>query len=450
MALSANTVWEVETGGSDTNGGGFVTGASGVDWSQASSPQYSVIDGVTAGTTTITSATASFGTDVVGNLIYVSGGTGSITAGWYQIVTRTNSTTITVDRTTGLSVGTGATLHIGGALLTPQQAFTNMVAGNSVFIKGGTYNIGTGLTMTTNSSTQTMHVTGYTSIRGDFGRATLKATAAITLLTANQAGWSFENLILDGNTATGTNGINSTQVVKFVNCLIKNFSGYGVQVSTQVANLIGVEVFGCGTTAGLNATVTVALDRCYIHDNTVPGINTTAIIYINRCLVTGNSGANSDGLLMTGTNIYGAIWNSVFVGNGRDGARIANNQSTTRGFIVENCIFSVNTGTGLNFSTNSPATQTIPEISNNAYYNNGTARAGFAAEAGAVTLSGDPFVASGSGNYALNTTAGAGAACRAAGIPGAFPGGLTTGYIDIGAAQHQDPAGGLVIIIEDE
>ena len=64
MALSANTVLEVRNGGSDTNGGGFVTGAAGTDWSQQDAAQYSVTDGVTAGTTTITSATANFGTDV--------------------------------------------------------------------------------------------------------------------------------------------------------------------------------------------------------------------------------------------------------------------------------------------------------------------------------------------------------------------------------------------------
>jgi hypothetical protein len=55
-----------------------------------------------------------------------------------------------------------------------------------------------------------------------------------------------------------------------------------------------------------------------------------------------------------------------------------------------------------------------------------------------VTLTGDPFVNAAGGNFALNNTVGAGADCRAAGIPGAFPGGTTTGYLDIGAVQHRD------------
>src|ERR1043166_7369624 len=117
MALSANTVFEVRNGGSDTNGGGWVTGSSasgGTDWSQQTAAQYSVTDGVTAGSTVITSATAAFGTDVVGNIIYVQGGTGAVSSGWYQIISRTSSTTITVDRLTGLTSGTGVTLKIGG------------------------------------------------------------------------------------------------------------------------------------------------------------------------------------------------------------------------------------------------------------------------------------------------------------------------------------------------
>src|SRR5262249_43334312 len=133
MALNAAIEWELRpTNGSDTNGGGWKRGASGTDWSQQNAAQYSVTDAVTNGTTTITSATANFGTDVVGNVLYIQGGTGSITAGWYEITSRTNTTTIVVDRSTGLTTGTGATLNIGGALKTLGQAMTNWVASNTI------------------------------------------------------------------------------------------------------------------------------------------------------------------------------------------------------------------------------------------------------------------------------------------------------------------------------
>ena len=45
-------------------------------------------------------------------------------------------------------------------------------------------------------------------------------------------------------------------------------------------------------------------------------------------------------------------------------------------------------------------------------------------------------------DFRLNNTASAGAACRAAGTPGAIPGIAQVGYPDIGALQSQAPAGG--------
>ena len=65
MALSAATVCkEVRNtadfaGASDTTGGGFVSVASGTDWSTQVSAQYSVTDGVTTASATITSANGS-------------------------------------------------------------------------------------------------------------------------------------------------------------------------------------------------------------------------------------------------------------------------------------------------------------------------------------------------------------------------------------------------------
>lgn len=456
MALSANTVWEVRTAGSDTNGGGFVAGASGTDYSQqnsanSGSTDKSVTDGVTNGTTTITSATANFAASIVGNIIYVSGGTGSITAGWYQVTTRNSATSITVDRSTGLTTGTGVTINIGGALLTVQQAFTNMVGGNSTYIKAGTYSISTGLTMTTSSTAQIMRVVGYSSSRSDAVRATIQATAAITMITANQNAWSFENLVLDGNSATGTNGINSSSTNRIINCVVKNLSGYGITISGG-NDIVDCEVSGCGTTAGINCTAggTSSIRGCYVHDNTVPGITAGASVFIDRCICESNTGASSDGITLTSNN-SNQVTNCTLYSNGRDGVRWSQGQAAIRGSLIKNCLFVSNTGTGLNFSSTSPATQTLPDISHNAYYSNGTARAGFAAETGAVTLTGDPFVDGPNGNFALNNTAGAGAACRAAGSPGAFVGGLTTSYLDIGAAQHQDSGGGsTVIIIDDE
>ena len=140
-ALSGSTVLEIRTAGSDTNGGGFVTGTSGTDMSQfdnknatsctscqSATVNISTTDAVTAVSTTVTSATANFSAAIVGNIIYLQGGTGPVTAAWYQVTGFTNSTTITVDR--NVIVSTGVTMNIGGALASPGQAAALMtVAG---------------------------------------------------------------------------------------------------------------------------------------------------------------------------------------------------------------------------------------------------------------------------------------------------------------------------------
>src|ERR1700742_5059016 len=133
MALSANTVLEVRLTGDDTNGGGFVTGASGTDWSLQNAAQYSVTDAVANGTNVVSSATGSFGADAIGNLAYLQGGSGSLAADRYQITART-STSITLDR--NVAAGTGITLKIGGALASPgMAAAVATVAGMIVYIK---------------------------------------------------------------------------------------------------------------------------------------------------------------------------------------------------------------------------------------------------------------------------------------------------------------------------
>ena len=207
MAIGATCVWEVRTGGSDTNGGGYTSG--GTDWSQQDAAQYSVTDGVTAGTTTITSATASFGTDVVGNVMYVEGGTGAVAAGWYQIISRTNATTIVVDRSTGLTAGTGVTLKIGGAFATPGRVPAVAVTGNYVWIKSGTYTITTSTAGPAGPVNFTSNilviVEGYQTTRGDrTGVRPIISAGAITSVTLFRMACTNQhshprNIEVDGN-----------------------------------------------------------------------------------------------------------------------------------------------------------------------------------------------------------------------------------------------------------
>src|SRR6476661_4844198 len=125
MSLSAATVWEVRpagSGASDNNGGGFVAGASGTDFSQQDAAAYSgtnlAIDAAT--NTKVTSATHNFVAADVGNLLQITAGAG-FTTGFYQIVS-VASNAATLDRSAGTLGSTGGTFAVGGALASPGKA----------------------------------------------------------------------------------------------------------------------------------------------------------------------------------------------------------------------------------------------------------------------------------------------------------------------------------------
>lgn len=381
---------------------------------------------VTSATTTVTATTSIFAESMIGNFI-----TDGII--YKEITGYTSPTVITVD---SAPTWTTTTIYIGGAFATIQNAFTNMINGNSCYIKAtGSYIIASGLTMSTSSSVTTMRVIGYSSTRGDFGKPTIQASAAITMLTANQNAWSFENLIFDGNN-TGTNGINSSGICKFNNILVKNLTGIGITASSSNAILCGIEVTGITGSAGINVGVTLILDGAYIHDNTCVGLVTNNVLILTNCIFARNTGASSDGLSITSSATASLVSNCIFDSNGRDGFRTANTSPAIRGCIYKNNIFTSNAGFGINFSGGG-FTQFLSEVSNNAYYNNTLGpRNLISPENGSTTLTGNPFTNVSLGDYSLNNIVGAGSSCRAAGYLGLFPGGLSIGYSDIGAVQH--------------
>lgn len=449
MALSTNTVWEVRTTGSNTNGGGFVTGASGTDWSQQDAAQYSVTDGVTNGTTTITSATANFGTDVVGNIIYVQGGTGSVTAGWYQIVSRTNSTTIVVDRSTGLTTGTGVTLKIGGAFasLAPFSPSVVLVDGNTVWVKAGTYNHASTLTVGLGGSTTSLvAICGYGTTRGDQGRPLISSTSTGVALNVAGAGVLAMDLEVDGNDSAtsgivaSSNGGRGAKVIrcKVSRCTLYGFSGFSLYWACEVTDLAaggraGIVLDGPGPAAWY----------CYVHDTPGYGFlgswSSHATVDAYFCV----ADACTSGFLVSnsGGDLYGCrIVGCVAYGNTSQGFITGNNFNIYPWIL--NCISYGNGGYGFSGTNGFNATLLKELVRNNAAGNNtsGNYQGGDTYKAdSSVTLTADPFVDADNGDFRLNLAAGGGALLRGVGFPGAFPGGLTTGYLDIGAAQHYEP-----------
>jgi hypothetical protein len=461
MALSAAIVWEIRAAtGSDTNGGGFKAGASGTDRSQQDAPQYAVTDAVTDGSSTITSATANFGTDVVGNVLYIAGGTAPITAGWYEIVSRTNATTIVVDRSTGLSAGTGATLNIGGALATLNKWIALHVASNTAWAKGdftSNASIVLSQTVTPDMTNPPNRLIGYTTTRGDGGMAklTLQTNTGLKGFQATGEGWNIANFHVDcDNLGTSRGFESSSNYTRWYNCKASNFKGFGFYASGAqiVAEFCEATAGGSGATAGFQAdTQSFNAINCHAHDNPCPGFILFRLNICLDCVSESNTGASSHGFSIGHSVVFRG---NVAYNNGGHGCLIASDFYV--GNSIRSNIFSQNAGYGL--IAQNPVFPANAMMDGNAYYSNTSgARSNIDGTTGIyainpytnvydVTLSGDPFVDAANGDFRLNNTAGAGAACRAAGFPKSVPGRAALGYRDMGALQHQDSGGGGLLL----
>ncbi len=141
MAIGATMVWRVRVSGNELNGGGYdaqVSGA-GTDYTDQDSPQLSITDAVTNGTTTVTSVTGGFTTAMIGNVIRIAGD------GYYVITARASTNSITVDRATGTSGASNARVggahaslasYANGGTLTQPILATPLAAGHTVYMRG--------------------------------------------------------------------------------------------------------------------------------------------------------------------------------------------------------------------------------------------------------------------------------------------------------------------------
>jgi hypothetical protein len=446
MAIAATTVWEVRTTGSDSAcGGGFDSSLGGTDYSQQNSAQATGT--VTSASTTVTATTGIFTAAMVGNII-TDGTT------YKEITAYTSSLIVTVDSAPSW---TAATIYVGGSLATPSKAFSIAVASNLIWIKQGSYTVSSNPTInpsgvTPQSGTNFNRIFGYSSIRGDnpagSSRPTLTASGSTTtILPIAVSGFWVDGLILDCNSVAnvgmsmGGNWCSSHRVTA------KNFLQYGISVTGASISINTAEATGgiTGATCGINlAGAGQSLITSNVHDNVCTGAKVgTNGGYGNVAVgntVTNNAGASSDGIQFGYNSTI--LENSVY-GSGRDGIR--NVQAFNIATIIQRNILVSNGGYGLNFSGGSVVASS--DYDNNAYYGNtsGT-RNNCGTGTTDVILTGSPFTNAGSGDFSLNNTVGAGAACRAAALPGVFPGGTTTGYPDLGAVQSQATSGGGLLV----
>jgi hypothetical protein len=439
-AITATAIFETQaTSGNDSNGGCYVAadnGGTGTDLTYPTSSPHTFTASLSAtGTTTLTDSGGGFVNTMVGNCIAVAG------QGLFEIKTFTNTSNVVVDATLGTF--SGATGVVGGALKTVAKACTTgyLAAGMTNYVKAeATYSVSAGTTCATGGTGASwIRILGYTSTRGDDGQATMQQSSAITTLTLSGGAYDLENFVLDCNSKAASVGLLASQYVLLRHVTITACGSRGINNTAGSVTLRNVVISGglSGCTSGISSLTNLFITKSRITGNQCPGIirATGGFLVMTDSIVDHNTGASSDGLQINVTSAgqTNYLRNNAFVANGRDGVR----GTVTLAFTVTeiaNNIFVSNVGNGI---TSTVDTYAWLNSDYNFFYGNGAAVSGVPAGPHDVTGTGDPFVASGSNDFRLNNTAGAGAAARAAADIGVMSSG-GTGYLDIGPLQHQD------------
>lgn len=474
MALLKTQQWYIRTdaGANALNGGGFdpVTGAGMVNYADAASPLVTSTTGTcaVAAADHLIDASANFPTDIVGNILRSSARAGGTAAalGYFSILTRVSATELILDRALAVTSDvTALTYRIGGAHATLVNYASSAVNGAPAVLVPGTP-LAPGHTINLRGSGSDDGSADYTSNGGSWTFPDGdRVSGAITLLGYNgRPCYANAGLLLQDLTEwrirkvkflpTGASGTGS-----MVSCVDSAFHLCGAAFEDVYLDQNGQDVGLCNTafstvrcwlkntgstTAGTSSSVktlqgAAGVIGCRFQDQRGPSLTIAYTSLFVHNLITGGHGTTGAIIVADPAShppFFGkTIWNNTIdscVGPGIQLGFVGNIcMSNVQNNLISNC-----TTYGIDAPNNDNVAGTA--INNNAFYNNTTAETHFLTVGNSlginnVTLSGSPYV--GSGNYGLNTTSGAGAACKDAGFPGVFPGAAGTGLMDIGGVQ---------------
>lgn len=326
----------------------------GVDYSQTTT---AVVNGITdfasvGASTTLTSVTAGFTRVMVGNIFHLTTtGTGAFgVVGWYEIAAYTNATTVTTDRTTNsgtaLVAGTG---YVGGALdlagSLQSTFFSQIIGGNFVFIRNGSYALGTATTGSGagSSTTAPSYIIGYNTVRGDTpsqANCPVIATGAspITLATAQ----FLSNLVVSGTGATvltmGSNG--NANNVKITNTsTTAGRIAFSTGTNSSCDNIEAVAQNGIAISLAAGSSI----NGGYCHDSNI-GVNVGAT---GNQILTNSIIASSTTTAVNGSNgnsmMYG-VNNTLYGTEAKTGSGYLLLNANIRWFLKNNIIYGFTTG----------------------------------------------------------------------------------------------------------
>jgi len=284
---------------------------------------------------------------------------------------------------------------------------------------------------------------GPITMRGKSGvRPVLNVTNNSIVLTGNaQTNWLIENLELDQDGASGNviSGFDDGTVYR--NLKIVDGGNNGIVVTSANGVLVSLcEITGLAGSGITLTDVQAAVYGNYIHDNTVNGISVTnsngRLLAVNN-IIDSNGGrgihlnaapTTAAGQTIIGNTIYGngdsglevadadfhvVLINNIFEANGNAAGEynvewVAGTAEITGAHSYNVFFLGAGSNNLLNLTTNSTESTADPEFTDKA-----------------------------NGNFAISATGSA----KATGYPGVFLGG-STGYMDMGSVQRQEPAAG--------
>jgi hypothetical protein len=411
-----------------------------IDYTQRDTPQWTgsnlTVDATT--TTDVIPDGVTPGQNHIGSVIRVSGG--SLTAGHYQILSIQGSPTRwRLDRAAGATSASGSAWALGGALASLGKCgelniLQGALTGTTIWIKAGTYNISSATANVAggcwSNTLSGPRFQGYELVRGDRTgvRPLLKASGSIATFTMITSGSTsrdtyIENIDFDGTSYTSSRGLNVFRAY-IADCAFYSFRNNGINMAsghaincyaedcaTQYAFVCSAGVmYGCVAKNCLNLAGYSGVARfinCIAWGCGRGFELATGAAIINCIAYATPSGGN--GIVAIGS---GLVINTILMENTGVGISDNSGYSNRKGLLIRNCAFYNNTG-GEGVKGDRQAEN--------------------------ITLTANPFVSPTTGNFALNETAGGGAALRALGYPAAFPSISTAHSISIGAAEPVDP-----------
>lgn len=449
MAIADNAVWEIRSTATagNANGGFFVPGASGVDYSQQNAAQFN-LTGCTTSAASATVANANAAASMVGNGAHIISGT-NFTPGFYQIISVVVGVSMTLDRVCSTAAASVGVINIGGALSlggtvagsTDDDVFEAARPGHIYYVKAGSYTLGGNITLSASvggSIANPAKITGYNTTRGDNPTGTGNqgnGLARPVINTANFAWshnigqyWTLSFLEITGTPSTIVFQASQGTIVD--NCKVTNTSLTAGRTALALsgANCMAIssEFMSVAGTALLISSISHVLG-CYIRGSTT-GLSDNATgngFSVEDCLFESNTTAISLAAALTGASIIKG--NTIFGAATPAGTGI-NVTTTGSGNIkvINNIIYGFVTGVSVLDAANNCYGDY------NCYFNNTTNRTNFMTGANDNVL--NPSFA-GVGNYQIGTN------IRATGFPRSFPGNSATlSYPSNGAVRRDETA----------